>query len=61
MTDIDTMQFNRRNTMDDFTTRTLAQILTAQADRAELDKQIAVLLHALATHHGVASYPPARD
>ena len=43
----------------DFTTRTLMAILTAQADRAELDQQIAVLIRSLADAHDVpASYPP---
>ena len=49
----------RDTEMDDFTQRTLAQLLTAQADKAELDKHIAALIEALATHHGVAA--PARD
>jgi hypothetical protein len=44
---------------NDFTTRTLMALLTAQADRAELDEQIAVLTRALAGAHGLADYPPA--
>ena len=41
-----------------FTQRTLMALLTAQADRAELDRQIDVLTRALANANGLASYRP---
>jgi len=43
----------------DFTRTTLMALMTAQADRAELDRQIATLTRALADTNGLpASYPP---
>jgi hypothetical protein len=43
----------------DFTQRTLLALLTAQAERAELDKTISTLTRCLADAHGIpASYPP---
>jgi hypothetical protein len=46
----------RVNTMDDdFTQRTLMQLLTAMADKAELDHQIATLIRALADAHGISA------
>jgi hypothetical protein len=44
---------------DEFCTRTLMAILTAQADRDELDNTIRTLTRSLADEHGIpASYPP---
>jgi hypothetical protein len=44
----------------EFTTITLMALLTAQADRGELDKTIDALTRSLADAHGIpASYPPA--
>jgi hypothetical protein len=40
----------------EFTQRTLMAILTAQADRAELDRQIETLTRTLADANGLASY-----
>jgi hypothetical protein len=36
----------------EFTQRTLMALMTAQADRAELDQQVEVMIRALATEHG---------
>ena len=43
---------------DGFTTRTLMALLTAQADRADLDRQIEALTRALADAHGLTDYLP---
>jgi hypothetical protein len=43
----------------DFTKRTLLALLTANADRAELDATISALTRALANAHDIPpSYPP---
>jgi hypothetical protein len=45
----------------DFTARTLMGLVTALADRAELDKTIAISVRALADAHRIpipANYPP---
>jgi hypothetical protein len=44
---------------DEFCSTTLLAILTAQADRDELNETIRVLTRSLADVHGIpASYPP---
>jgi hypothetical protein len=44
---------------NEFCKATLLAILTAQADRDELDERISVLTRSLANEHGIpASYPP---
>jgi hypothetical protein len=45
--------------LNEFTARTLTCLMTARADRAELDQQIEVMIRALADAHGLpAPYPP---
>jgi hypothetical protein len=47
------------NDCNEFCKATLLAILTAQADRDELDERISVLTRSLANEHGIpASYPP---
>jgi len=45
----------------EFTQRTLMALMTAQADRAELDQQVEVMIRALATEHGLSETYPPRD
>jgi hypothetical protein len=43
----------------EFTKRTLMALLTAQADRAELDREIVEITRSLASAHEIpVSYPP---